>query len=192
MATRPIPGFSNWYYDFQSLEDYSLPLLWWPVIMYQSRSPSLLQRHFRYTLGLGRWRWSVILVEKKQEPDLDFSSPELSVNEWIRWSANWSKGKLRAEDIHALIRQEDQPWGRLVKFGAANYHYGRLILAREALSQSRSKKEARKTSARQSGEIEMSLELDLPQLSLPDPSIKVSPPAPAQEDGDHENRGVRE
>ena len=142
--------------------------------MSQSRSPSLLQRHFRYTLGLGRWRWSLILVEEKDEPNMDFSDPELSVNEWVRWSANWSKGKLKSEDIHALIKQKDQPWGRLVKFGAANYHYGRLVLAREALAQSRSRQRDDKGSGQKKGDQSnfIEVEMDVPNLSLPNPSSK--------------------
>lgn len=173
MATRPLPGFENWFHDFQFVEDRSLPRLWWPSLMSETRRPSLLQRHVRLTLGFWHWRWSWILVEQKPEPDMEFNAPELGVSEWIRWSTNWSKGRLSSQDINNLIRQKDQPWGRLVRLGAANYHYGRLVLAREALAQSRSRAKQsssatnRSANSGPSGRSGVEMNLDMPDLSLP-------------------------
>lgn len=175
MATRPLPGFNSWLYDFQSVEDRTLPCLWWPALMSETRRPSLLQKYIRLTLGFWYWRWALVLVHHQPEPELDINDPDLGIHEWVRWSVNWSKNRLSPRDLHALMKQKDQPWPRLLRLGAANYHYGRLVLAREAISQSRSRKQSSNTSTPDHGKkgkdrsgVEMGLEM--PDLSLPDPN----------------------
>jgi hypothetical protein len=125
--------------------------------MSESRSPSLLQRHYRWTLGFWKWRCCWLLVRQLPEPDTALDDPALSVDDLIRWSVSWSKGRLSPADIRALLTNADLPWARLVRFGAANYHYGRLVLAREALASVRSAA----ASSRSTG-------LEMPELDLPD------------------------
>lgn len=139
MAARALFGSSSWFHDFQSSRDSRHAFALWPALMGESRNPSLLQRHYRISLALGRWRWSWILIRKLPEPEVPFNDPELAVNDLVRWSANWSKGRVTAKDIQELLLKKDLPWGRLVRFGAANYHYGRLVISREALALSRSR-----------------------------------------------------
>lgn len=161
MATRPLPGFSGWFHDFQSSRDPRYPAVLWPALMAEARTPSLVQRHYRFTLAFWRWRWSWLLIHQAPEPDTPFNDPSLSVNELIRWSSNWSKGRVTARDIQELLTQKGLPWGRLVRFGAANYHYGRLVISREAMALSRTRANA---PAASSGALP---ELDLPSLNLP-------------------------
>lgn len=172
MATRPLPGFSNWFYDYQKHQDRSLPCIWWPVLMSERRAPSLLQRHFRFTVGLGFWRWSWVLVHQRPEPETDFNDVSLGLAGWVKWSIQWSKGRLASSDLYALLKQRDQPWGRLVRFGAVNYHYGRLVLAREALAQSRSRQKSSVPGSSPHGN-SSGEGLEMPDLSLPD--VKSAP-----------------
>ena len=160
MATRPLPGFSSWFHDASLSKDARFPVLFWPCLMFESRSPSLLQRHYRWTVGFWRWRWSWLLIHQAPEPDISLNDPSLALGELVRWAGNWSKGRVSSRDIQELLAQKGLPWGRLARFGAANYHYGRLIIAREALALAR----ARSAPTQASGSLP---ELDLPELNLP-------------------------
>lgn len=104
-----------------------LPTVFWET---QKQGLSVLTR--RVTLAWGRHRYHLYFGTRMDHPNLSITDA------FAQWMSQWSKRSITKTALEDWLHHEPE-WKSMVQWGAANLHYGKIVLGREYLAYERNR-----------------------------------------------------
>lgn len=132
MKTKLIPGRRPKFYFYQKEFHPSLPVFVLPGLWWERKRQGLEIRMLRVSVGFLRRRWHWYFGTITTAPAGSLTSESFQVSSLVQWLSTWSGRKIEQTDFEAWLLQSE--WKTLVRWGGAKYHYSRILLGKEFLS----------------------------------------------------------
>lgn len=139
MKTKLISGQKPKFYFFRREKDPSLPKFILPGVWWETRRQGLEITMWRITIGLWTFRWHYYFGRVTPPPAGPINSPQFKLDGFLQWmnSNNWSQSKVTRSEFDSWLLQSE--WKTVVRWGGCQYHYTRILLAREFLNATENK-----------------------------------------------------
>lgn len=132
MKTKIILSKSPKFYFFRKEKDFSLPKFIIPGVWWESRRQGMEISMVRVTIGFWYWRWHCCFGEVTPPPAGPINAAFFQLDTFVQWMNNWaSTNATRAQFDSWLLQSE---WKTLVRWGGSQYHYSKILLAKEFLN----------------------------------------------------------
>lgn len=132
MKTKIILSQVPKFYFFRKEKDTSLPKFIIPGVWWERRRQGMEIVMFRISVGFWCWRWHCYFGQVTPPPPGPINSEAFQLDQFVQWMNNWAGSSATRAQFDSWLLQSE--WKNIVRWGGAQYHYSKILLAKDFLS----------------------------------------------------------
>ncbi len=134
MKTKIIFSDRPKFYFFQKEKGPSLPKFVVPGVWWERRRQGMEISTIRISVGFLNWRWHWYFGRVTPPPAGPINSAVFPLDSFVNWMNNWAGTRITRAQFDSWLLQSE--WKSLVRWGGSQYHYSKILLAKEFLNAS--------------------------------------------------------